>query len=313
MAEFSITNAAFAGFRLAREKPKTIAVWFVLSLVVSVLFAVVMVNMAGPAMMEMRELSRDPTANPMAVAQVSLQTMPFMLVASLMGVVITAIVAAAATRAILRPAEEGLGYLRFGGDELRLLVVFFVIGVIMTVVYMVGSVVFSIAGVAIAGAMGGGIVGPDGAPSPELMRTAQLFVIPVIIPLGFLAVKFSLASAQTVDSKAISIFGSWGLTKGRFMRLLGTYLLALALYLLVVALGLVIIAAVAAVMGGGMEAARTIFEPDTSSLQAYFTPVMIVYTVMASLLGALGWAILFAPPAVIYAEVAQRGADEAFE
>src|SRR5690606_7555076 len=103
----------------------------------------------------------------------------------------------------------------------------------------------------------------------------------------------------------LRLFESWRLTRGKFWRLFGAYLLAGILALLVVVLGLVIYAAVAAVLtGGDISGVGQVFQPNMSSAGAYFTPAMIIYTAFAGILGAMQYVIMFAPGAVAYRALA---------
>jgi hypothetical protein len=308
MSEFSISEAAFSGLRLAARKPTTILVWSLAYLVVSVGLAALMVVMAGPALSEMQGLQAqaraDPTsANPAATLALMGQIMPFYLLLIPISLLLSAVFVGAVTRSVLRPAEGGLGYLRLGGDEFRLVVVSLVIGVILFIVYIVGAIVIGIA--AVATRAGGG---NPGAAIPVVIGLACLFGL----ALFYLASRFSMAPSLTLDRRSINIFGSFGLTKGRSGRVFLACLLALLLNVLIVAVGIAIVAGAAVVLGGGPQAAMKVFQPDMRSLTGLFTPVMMVYYVVMSLVGGLGLATIISPPAVIYQALVKDGVDEVF-
>jgi hypothetical protein len=111
---------------------------------------------------------------------------------------------------------------------------------------------------------------------------------------------------------SIEIFSSWTLTAGRSGRVFLTLLLAFVLYLVVMLLGFCIWAGPAALIGGGPEAIARVLQPTATSVGDYFTPATIGYTVVMSVFGAMGAAILLCPPAVIYRRIAGEGAHEVF-
>src|SRR5580693_1681342 len=116
MSEFSIQDAAFTGFRLVREHPRSLGVWTLYALGLSLLLAVVIVGMMGPDMMKLSALGADAARDPDAVVALFGRLLPGYLVVLGVALVSNAIVGAAMIRAILRPAEEGFGFLRLGAD-----------------------------------------------------------------------------------------------------------------------------------------------------------------------------------------------------
>src|SRR4051794_40936028 len=110
MSEFSITEAAFSGLRLASRKPTTILAWSLCYLVLSVGIAALMASTAGPALMELQTISAqaraDPSsANPAATLALMGQILPFYLMLIPISLLSSAIFVGAVTRANLRPDE----------------------------------------------------------------------------------------------------------------------------------------------------------------------------------------------------------------
>ena len=110
---------------------------------------------------------------------------------------------AAIFRATLRPTERGLGYLRFGKDELRQVGVSFIVGLVIYGVYMaaiiVGIVLAVIAAIAVV-AMAGGKEA-DVANNPGAIAVAVLagvvVLVAIVAPLLIVAVRLSLAGPTT--------------------------------------------------------------------------------------------------------------------
>ena len=62
-------------------------------------------------------------------------------------------------------------------------------------------------------------------------------------------------------------------------------------------------ALVAVAVGGDLQAVGKMFAPDQTSLTTYFSPVMIIYLLVAGWLSALYYAVVIAPAAVAYREL----------
>ena len=74
----------------------------------------------------------------------------------------------------------------------------------------------------------------------------------------------------------------------------------------VLVLAMVIFMAIAAIAAGGdIASVSKIFAPDLSSVAAYFTIPMIIYTIFGAFLNAFYSAVLVAPAAVAYRELSK--------
>jgi hypothetical protein len=219
---------------------------------------------------------------------------PAYLVFMAMGVGFNSVLGAAMIRAVLRPADDRYGFLRFGADELRQLGLGVLTLLVFIGVYM--GLIMALALVSAAVGMGSGLAGAAFA----------LGLLAVVAALAVLAVRLSLAPALTFDTGRIDLFGSWALTRGRFWPLLGTYALTLALVAMVYVLAALVAFALGAVLTGG-EAPTSMSRPDMSSLKAYFTPFKLVQTVLTAGVSALVWPVMFTPPTAIYRGLSPAG------
>jgi hypothetical protein len=285
MEQFSISDAAFAGFRFVRENPKTVAIWAGLSLAVSAVGGLAMVSLAGPAMTQFMALSQGGSKDPAAALALMGQLAPFYGVMMLFSFVFYAVLYAMMSRAVLRPQDEGFAYLRLGRDEVRQFLLFLLAVLIGTAAYVAFILVVVIVGVA-AGMM--------------LGLTALSGWI-------YVWVRLSLASPLTFDRGRVDLFGSWKLTRGRFWPLFGCYLLVVVLVVVVLILIMVIGAAAAMVMGG-LDGLGQLFRPDMSSVAAYFTPLRALILMVGAIASALFWPVLLMPAAEIYARIVEGDA-----
>lgn len=293
MTAFSATDAAFEGFRITREKPRILLIWAAFYLIISFLMPIVLVTMGGQDLMALETAANDPNADPAAALDNFAALAPLYAILLPAGLAVQAILAAAVYRAILRPTETGLGYLRLGADEARLTV--------LTVIYFALTIV-AVAAVVLVGGIGAGL-------AYSIMGTPLAGVGLGLFFLGLLfyvAVRLSLAPVMTFAEQRIAIFDSWRMTKGQFWKLVGAYGLAVCSVVVVLLLATVIFMAVAAVLAGGdIAAVAKIYTPDLSSVGAYFTPLMIAYTIFGAFLNAFYYAVLVAPAAVAYRELSQ--------
>jgi hypothetical protein len=288
-AGFSVTDAAFTGFRVVWRQPLAVLYWAALRFAVALAATLFITLSAGAQFARVAEaLWRMDEATLDAHWAGAAPTFAVLAVGSL---VVDAVISAAMNRAVLRPEQSRFGYLRLAGDELRQL------GLLAMMAILAMALIFGMAAVA---AFIFALLGFAGGPG--VMLLAFVILIPLFIVLiVFAAVRFSLASAQTFASGRIDLFGSWAMTRGRFWPLLLSYGLALAMRLVVEALTFAIsLFAVALLQGGGGDVLDGGAGPDFSSLAAAFTPVSVALLAIEALRAGLGLPITLTPPAAIY-------------
>ncbi len=293
MATFSPTDAAFEGFRITRERPQTLLVWAVAYLAVSLLMAFGLITFFGQTLTELEAMSAAAENDPAQAVALMQAMAPFYAVVIPVGLIIISVWTAAVYRIVLRPHDTGFGYMKLGADELRLVVLMFIYVLLamaftFVVIFAAGilAAAASVAGGAVAGLLG------------------VVIFLAVMSSFVFVGVRLSLAGPMTFAEQRLRVFGSWTLTRGHFWRLAGAYVLSIILALVVVLLGMVIYAAVAAVLvGGNIEAVGQVFQPDMTSVGAYFTPAMLIYVIFGAFLGAVQNAVVYAPAAVAYREL----------
>lgn len=291
---FSPTEAAFAGFGLIRREPRAVLTWAALRFVVNIVLAMAAALFAAEKLDEFTALtSAGSNAEPAAVGRAFLELAPFFLIAIPLNLILQAMIYAAAYRAFLRPGERRWGYLQFGGDELRLIAVTILWILIFAFLVFLATFVLIIL-VVVADQIGGALAG-------GLAVFAVLGFIGVVV---WSAVRMSLAWAVSFDQKRISLFSTWRLTKGHFWSVLGAYLLAAVLTIVVslaaMAVFMAVAAAIAVASGAGLAAIGQVFQPDATSLAAYFTPAMIAYLAFEAIISAASYALMLGPTAEAY-------------
>jgi hypothetical protein len=300
MTKFSISQAAFSGYRLLAAKPIAALAWFVFQLAVSLGLVWLTATMIGPQLTALKEMQTSGAPDPATAMALGGQTFPLTVLALVVALVSGAILTGAILRAVLRPGESAVGYLRFGPNELRLIVVVLMIILVLLIPIVIAwlpaiAVRFAIAGPQVAAmAMQG---------KGEIPLAATLGSLAAALPglalIVFLYVKLSLASAQTVAERSIRIFTSWRLTKGVFWRTLATYLVA-AIPLVILKIGLMaVIAATNPDLGFKMTV-----QPDLTSVPAAFAGGQLVMFALQALLQVISSAALLVPTVMIYRAVA---------
>jgi hypothetical protein len=284
-----------------------VAVWAVLQLVSTLAFNLFMAFSAGPALTKLAELGLpQPGQDLTAELDLFRQAAPTYLAVLVGGLVLNAVLYAAMNRAVLKPDESRFGYLRLAADELRqlgLFAVFFGLGIIAyALIIIVSAVLIVIIGLATgdagAGAMGLGLA---------------ILLPAVICVFIFVAVRLSLASPLTFDTRRIDPMSAWRMTRGRFWPLLGAYLIAFLLSALVVLLTSAIASAAIAVVGGGIGAVAVGLKPDLSSVAAVVAPPRLAYLAVNAIGQALIWPVTMTPPATIYRALNPAFASRVFD
>ncbi|EJL36215.1 hypothetical protein PMI01_01061 [Caulobacter sp. AP07] len=302
MEQFSATDAALSGFRLAREHLKTVGVWAVLMTVASLIVSVVTIKLAGPQLAAMMELSSEPSSDPQATLKAMEGMGPLFLFSAVYSLVIYSVLLAGVNRLVLRPHDSAGAYLRLGADELRQAAVLVLVNLILVAAYF-GAVIISVLIGGVGAAIGGAGLG---------VALGVLTGMAMVALMLILAVRLSFAGVLTFDTGKVDIRGSWALTKGRFWPLFGAYFVALVLAMVVYALLMVIIVVVGAGLGGGLSAMSEALNPDMTSLAAFFTPAGMVRTLFSGLLSVLIMLIVFAPAPTIYAQLQGRNVSDTF-
>ncbi|MDO1559703.1 hypothetical protein Q0812_09715 [Brevundimonas sp. 2R-24] len=298
---FSASDSAFEGFRLTRRAPLAIALWALVYFVGSMIMFAAMGGALGDLMqaaeaMEAASSGGDPDIAVMgdffaAYGRFAAAAFPI-------GIILNVVMSAAVSRAVLRPSEKAFGYLRLGGDELRVFVVNLVLLLVFIGVGIVGGIVIGVAA---------GVLGQtnEGAAA----GVAILLMLVLVCAIIWIAVRLGLAVPMTVAERRIRIFDSWGVTKGRFWSLLGMGILAFILALVVQILLSLVGVPLAMAIGGGMGAFEQIAslpENDIQSLLRTMAPLFIGYLAFGAILQALQYAILMAPWASAYQQLSGR-------
>ena len=288
---FSASDAAFEGFRLTRRAPLAILIWTAAYVVISV----IMLALAGSSIAGLMDQAAalegigDPTPEQMLPLMGAYFTMLGILMP--LGIIFGAVMYAAVNRAVVRPAESAFGYLRLGGDELRVFVVYLVLTVLAMIV---GAVLFAAVGL---------LVGLTATAAENL---AALFaVLGGLVAVGlfiWLAVRFSLALPITVAERRIAIFDSWALTRGHFWGLLGMTILAFILSMVVQILAWILFMPLMFLMGGNLTdlAGADMQGPDLMQVLTSLGPIAVIAALLVALISALQLAIMYAPYAAAY-------------
>jgi hypothetical protein len=295
VAEFSVSDAAFTGFRIVWERPWAVAIWSVLQIAVQLSLNLFVAWSAGPAFTKLSQTSLAPNQDPTAVVDLFRQLAPTYAVLIMSVLVLNSVLYAAMNRAVLQPTESRFGYLRLAADELRQLGLFVLYAMLGFAIYLgllvVGTVIVVVVSLA-AGGDAGTTVG-----------LALAILLPIILVVFvFVGVRFSLASPLTFVTQRVDLFGSWELTKGRFWPLFWTYATAFGLSFVVYLLVFAIAAIASTLVGGGSIGAA--MSTDMSSVKAVLTPARLAYLVVISIGQALIWPVTISPPAAIYRAVA---------
>jgi hypothetical protein len=198
----SIGSIVGGGFKLVAERPVAVAVWTAINLAVSVGTQLLMMAMFDPA-------ASDP--NTAMLAMWGALT-PLYLLSILLYVVMLC----AAYRAVLRPEEGGLAFMKLGGDELRVLlmiILLFIGGFIGYLLLMLAVMLITML-LAFAGGSIGALV------------AIPLYIAALCVVI-YAWVRLSLVTPMTFLRHRLVFDEAWTVTRGNFWTLFLAYLVIL--------------------------------------------------------------------------------------
>jgi hypothetical protein len=292
MSGFQPAEWALEGFRITRENPRAFAWWVGASFFFSVLAIIVDAIMPASVRQGLATLNADQMLTPHQLLDTLILAAPVLIFA----LAVLSITSAAVYRLIFRHEDARFGYLRLGADELRLMgltVICFAIAIALVVgVSMVVGIALAILSLA-APAAG------------EALRWPAAMLSLAIV--GVIMVRLSLAPVATFAERRITVFESWGLTRGYFWPLLGAYALALACIVVIGILILMVFSLIAGAIlvagGGQLSDVGAILKPQDSSLKSYLSVGIIAYMIVSSVFTALWNAVIASPGAMAYAQL----------
>ena len=210
MAKFSATDAAMTGFGVVRRTPSVLLWWTLFHILLTGGFSILMVIMAGPAMTQMMALQGTSiTPDPQTQAQrfeLLSQLAPLYLLMFPLSIAFYSVLYTAMNRAVLRPAQGALGYLRLGVEELRQFGLFLLTFVVFIGAY-IGAIIFAVL-LGFGLSMLGGLAGTDPS-TAQIVRVIEA-AVPIIATICgwiYVTTRLSLASPLTFDSKRVNLFG----------------------------------------------------------------------------------------------------------
>jgi hypothetical protein len=304
MADFSGGAAITSGFRLISRRPGAVLLW---GLVYVLLAVVPQFLLMGPMLPDILAAYREALQNAQAGGAPGASTPDMLRLQQEMGrfqplqiglsLISFAIVNSAVYRAILDPDKRTFGSLRLGMQELWVgltLIAFYALVILAAVVAVV--VVGVVAGA--AGATGG-------APSWGGGLAVFLAICGAVFLLIWICLRLSLALPMTFAERRFRLLESWGLTRGLGWKLFGV---ALALACIIIALEfalMLVVLSIVGVMGAGhIQAVQAFLEHPPADWASRAAPILVGICAFYVLLMGLVFAIMTAPFAEIYRELA---------
>jgi hypothetical protein len=288
---FSATEAAFEGFRIVRRNPLAILFWALAYVIFFVGFCALVGGQLASIMAQAEALQGgEPDVSDLQALGASYAALlGFGLP---LGLVVGAVLNAGVARGVLFPSQRAFGYLRLGADELRVMAVSLVLGIVLGV----GSFVLFMAVALIAGLVS------QGEPGVAVL-------VGVILGFGagallcWVAIRLSLAVPITVAEKRIAPFASFALTKGQVLPILGMAVIAFIMSMLVSLLGSIISLPVVMLTGGGLAQLATMEGLSTTQIIQAAGPALLAWGVVQAIVSALQIAVLYAPFSAAYRDI----------
>lgn len=255
MARFAVGEAATSGFGVVVRHPLAVGGWALAMVVGLIIPAVVGLFWLGPDFARLIQLAMSGSAgasDPEVMSEIMrAQTgmTGFNLLYWLWGSFVRAVLCGAVFRAVLMPEASAWAFLRIGGRELWLTLLFVVEQVLaMIVIFIVALLIVVLTAVMV-------VSGGEQAKMTTIIVAGSATAIAVGL-LIWVALRLSLAAPMTFADAQFRLFESWTLTRGQGWRLLGMVVLLIIFILLMeILVGAAAFGAIVAA-GGSFEAIR---------------------------------------------------------
>jgi len=308
MAEFSVSAAAGAGFKLIGRRPVSVIFWGIFYVLIGVIpiFALM-----GPYFLSvsdmMRQIAQHPDTPPSPEMFNSMRSQMFLLnpAINLLSLAVRTVLCAAVFRAVLEPRKSGFAYLRLGMQEIWIFLVTLV-EIILIVIGMIAAILLT---VVIAGVIGSAVSKPAG------VLTGVILGLIVAVGLIWVLLRLSMATPMSFADREFRLFESWRVTRGHAGQL---FLLALLMMVIGIGLEMVILAilgvAAFAFMGPMLvnhDALMNFFRQDPQVWMRAAAPFFVAWAVVMALLIGPVMAIFIAPWAAAYRMLRPENGDGA--
>lgn len=210
------TAAALAGLRTMRRKPATVIAWAAFWLLALLVFGFFVKVAIGPEGLH-DIAARARSADPRDILNIVSSLGGVMLVLIAIALFLGSVLSAAIIRSVLEPTNDRFFYLRFGREELRLLVVSLITWGVALGVTVIPTGVLVLGTALLSGAAQGWF--------------ATLGTLAIIGFSSWVAVRLSLLGPHAFSHHHIDVRGAWVQTHGQFWRLVLLWVMAVVLSL----------------------------------------------------------------------------------
>lgn len=288
---FSATEAAFEGFRIVRRNPLAILFWGL----AYVIFFVAFFALVGGQLATIIAQAEALQGGEPDMAQLQALGMSYATLLGFglpMGLIVGAVLSAGVARGVLFPSDKAFGYLRLGSDELRVMVVNIILGLVIGL----GSFLLFTAVI-----FGATLVGQSNQGAGVL--TGVLLGLAAIVLLCWISIRLSLAVPITVAEKRIAPFASFAVTKVKALPILGMAVIAGIMSFLVSLLGSIVSLPVVMMTGGGLQQLAAMDGLSTMQIAQTAGAGLLAWGVLNAIVSALQLAVIYAPFAAAYRDI----------
>ena len=298
MAAISIGDAIGEGFALIRRRPLAVLAWGAVRMVFTAGVFSLMAPVYLSLFSQLAERAKSGITTPPDVASMmQLQGASWLL--SLIGGFMAMVLYCAVFRAVLHPEQSRFAYLRVGAAELFmavLAIVFYIaMFIVLFIIFIPVAIVIAISAAAHAPVVGAILV--------------VVAVIAAVVALFWLIFRLCLAGPMIVQDGKFHLFDAWSLTRGHAGTL---FLIALCVAVILLVLEAVV-GAVALALGlgllgqaaGGLRNLPTFFSQPPATILSSMAPALVIAALASIPISGAAMAIIGAPWARAYRDLAQ--------